>query len=96
MRQQLDFPVLYASGRAGWADEELDGPRKDLSALFELIVRHVKSPKQAEKAHEPFSMLATTLGADPFIGRILTGRVETGPPQSWGLGEGSVAGWQQD
>ena len=76
--QQLDFPVLYASGRAGWADEELDGPRKDLSALFELIVRHVKSPKQAEKAHEPFSMLATTLGADPFIGRILTGRVETG------------------
>jgi GTP-binding protein len=75
---QLDFPVLYASGRAGWADEELDGPRKDLSALFELIVRHVKSPKQAEKAHEPFSMLATTLGADPFIGRILTGRVETG------------------
>ena len=76
--QQLDFPVLYASGRAGWADEELDGPRKDLSALFALIVRHVKSPKQAEKAHVPFSMLATTLGADPFIGRILTGRVETG------------------
>lgn len=75
---QLDFPVLYASGRAGWADEELDGPRNDLSALFELIVRHVKSPKQAEKTHEPFSMLATTLGADPFIGRILTGRVETG------------------
>ncbi|MDG0984140.1 MAG: translational GTPase TypA [Planktomarina sp.] len=76
--EQLDFPVLYASGRAGWADVELDGPRKDLSALFELIVRHVKSPKQAERAHEPFSMLATTLGADPFIGRILTGRVETG------------------
>ncbi|WP_347836861.1 translational GTPase TypA [uncultured Planktomarina sp.] len=75
---QLDFPVLYASGRAGWADEELDGPRKDLSSLFELIVGHVKSPKQAEKTHEPFSMLATTLGADPFIGRILTGRVETG------------------
>ena len=76
--QQLDFPVLYASGRAGWADEELDGPRKDLSALFELIVRHVESPKQAAKADEPFTMLATTLGADPFIGRILTGRVETG------------------
>ncbi|HAV59937.1 MAG TPA: translational GTPase TypA, partial [Planktomarina temperata] len=76
--QQLDFPVLYASGRAGWADEELDGPRKDLSALFELIVRHLKSPKQAEKAHEPFSMLATTLGAAPFIGRILTGPAETG------------------
>jgi len=76
--QQLDFPVLYASGRAGWADVALDGPRKDLSALFELIVRHVESPKQAERSEEPFSMLATTLGADPFIGRILTGRVETG------------------
>ena len=76
--QQLDFPVLYASGRAGWADVDLDGPRKDLSALFELIVRHVESPKQAERSEEPFSMLATTLGADPFIGRILTGRVETG------------------
>ena len=76
--QQLDFPVLYASGRAGWADVDLDGPRKDLTALFELIVRHVEPPKQAERSADPFSMLATTLGADPFIGRILTGRVETG------------------
>ena len=61
-----------------------------------LIVRHVKSPKQAEKTHEPFSMLATTLGADPFIGRILTGRVETGRLKAGRFGEGSVAGWQQD
>ncbi len=75
---QLDFPHLYASGRAGWADEELDGPRKDLSALFNLIVRHVPPPRQQKHAEEDFSMLATTLGADPFIGRILTGRVETG------------------
>ncbi|WP_434621810.1 translational GTPase TypA [Tabrizicola sp. M-4] len=76
--EQLDFPYLYASGRAGWADESLDGPRKDLTALFDLIVRHVPAPKQIARQSEPFSMLATTLSADPFIGRILTGRVESG------------------
>jgi GTP-binding protein len=76
--EQLDFPHLYASGRAGWADESLDGPRKDLTALFDLIVRHVPAPKQIAQAMEPFRMLATTLSADPFIGRILTGRVESG------------------
>ncbi|WP_333817826.1 translational GTPase TypA [Tabrizicola sp.] len=75
---QLDFPHVYASGRAGWADAELDGPRKDLSALFDLIVRHVPAPKQLSRQDEPFSMLATTLSADPYLGRILTGRVETG------------------
>ncbi len=75
---QLDFPAMYASGRAGWADMELDGPRKDLTALFDLIVDHVPAPKQIEKKDEPFRMLATTLGSDPFIGRILTGRVESG------------------
>jgi GTP-binding protein len=75
---QLDFPHVYASGRTGWADMELDGPRKDLSALFDLIVRHVEAPKQTAQAKEPFRMLATTLSADPFIGRILTGRVESG------------------
>ena len=75
---QLDFPHMYASGRAGWADHELDGPRKDLSALFNLIVNHVPAPKQLARADEDFRMLATTLGADPFVGRILTGRVESG------------------
>jgi GTP-binding protein len=76
--EQLDFPSMYASGRSGWADMALDGPRKDLSALMDLIVEHVEAPKQVEKRDEPFSMLATTLGSDPFIGRLLTGRVETG------------------
>jgi GTP-binding protein len=75
---QLDFPVLYASGRAGWADVGLDGPRKDLSALYDLILAHVPQPAQLSRRHEPFQMLATTLSADPFIGRILTGRVEAG------------------
>jgi GTP-binding protein len=75
---QLDFPHLYASGRSGWADAELDGPRKDLHALFNLIVNHVPAPKQLNKQDDDFRMLATTLGSDPFVGRILTGRVESG------------------
>jgi GTP-binding protein len=76
--EQLDFPHLYASGRAGWADAVLDGPRSDLSALFDLVVRHVPRPAQTTRADEPFRMLATTLSADPYIGRILTGRIESG------------------
>ncbi|PHP29578.1 translational GTPase TypA [Limimaricola cinnabarinus] len=76
--EQLDFPAMYASGRSGWADMELDGPRKDLTALFDLIVKHVPAPKQQQAKDEPFRMLATTLSADPFLGRILTGRVESG------------------
>ena len=75
---QLDFPVLYASGRSGWADVELDGPRKDLAALYDLVIKHVPAPAQVARRAEPFQMLATTLSADPFIGRILTGRVEAG------------------
>ncbi len=76
--EQLDFPALYASGRSGWCDVELDGPRANLDALFDLVVEHVPSPKQAEAKDQPFQMLATTLSADPFMGRILTGRVEAG------------------
>ncbi|HBB82570.1 MAG TPA: translational GTPase TypA [Sulfitobacter sp.] len=76
--EQLEFPHMYASGRSGWADAELDGPRKDLNALFDLILTHVPAPKQIENADKPFTMLATTLGGDPFLGRLLTGRVETG------------------
>ena len=75
---QLDFPHLYASGRSGWADTELDGPRKDLQALFELVVAHVPEPTQVTQRDKPFRMLATTLSADPFLGRILTGRVASG------------------
>ena len=75
---QLEFPHMYASGRSGWADAELDGPRKDLSALFNLVVNHVPAPRQIKHQDEPFTMLATTLGSDPFVGRVLTGRVETG------------------
>ena len=75
---QLDFPSMYASGRSGWADLELDGPRKDLTAMLDLIVDHVPAPAQMAQRDAPFRMLATTLGSDPFIGRLLTGRVESG------------------
>ncbi|MBP0482948.1 translational GTPase TypA [Sagittula salina] len=75
---QLDFPHLYASGRSGWCDTELDGPRKNLDALFRLIVDHVPAPKQVKKVDDDFRMLAVTLGADPFVGRLLTGRIESG------------------
>ncbi len=76
--EQLDFPTMFASGRAGWCDEELDGPRENLDALFDKVLEHVPTPAQISRKDEPFQMLATTLSADPFIGRILTGRVEAG------------------
>ncbi len=73
---QLDFPMLFASGRNGWADPTLDGPRQDLSALFELVLRHVPAP--ALDADAPFAMVASILEYDNFLGRVLTGRVEQG------------------
>ena len=76
--EQLDFPILYASGRSGWADESLEGPRKNLDSLFKLISTHVSQPSQIAKRDEPFKMLATTLGGDSFLGRVLTGRIEAG------------------
>ncbi|GBR24634.1 GTP-binding protein TypA [Gluconobacter japonicus NBRC 3271] len=73
---QLDFPMLYASGRQGWADLELDGPKKDLSPLFDLVLRHVPTPNVDKDA--PFGMVATILESDNFLGRILTGRIDQG------------------
>ena len=73
---QLDFPMLYASGRQGWADATMDGPRKDLAALFDLVLSHVPAPALDKDA--PFAMVATILDYDTFLGRVLTGRVEQG------------------
>ncbi|ANC91216.1 translational GTPase TypA [Azospirillum humicireducens] len=75
--EQLDFPTLFASGRNGWATTDLEnGARETLTPLFELIRDHVPAPKVEENL--PFSMLATTLEANPYLGRILTGRILTG------------------
>ena len=75
--EQLEFPVLYASSKEGWAVQELDDGRSDMAPLFDLIVDHVPAPK-VDGADEPFRMLATTLEANPFLGRILTGRIQSG------------------
>lgn len=74
--EQLDFPILYASGRDGWCTKELEDERKDLSPLLDLVLDHVPSPQGDTEA--PFAMLATLLDSDPFLGRCLTGRVIQG------------------
>ena len=74
--EQLDFPTLFASGRNGWAVNSLDDERKDLEPLFELIKTHVPAPKVDATA--PFTLLATILEANPYLGRLLTGRIQSG------------------
>lgn len=74
--EQLDFPVLYASGRNGWAVRDLNEEHKDLTPLFETILSYVSEP--VCEPDKPFRMLATTLEADPFVGRILTGKIQSG------------------
>jgi GTP-binding protein len=74
--QQLDFPTLFASGRDGWAAASLDAPRESLAPLFDLIVSHVPAPQADPDA--PFTMLATTLDYDPYVGRVLTGLIHSG------------------
>ncbi len=73
--EQLDFPVLYGSGRNGWMALDPAGPQVDLAPMFELIINHVPPPKVDDG---PLRILATTLEADPFLGRILTGRIRSG------------------
>ncbi len=74
--EQLDFPVLYASGRSGWADKEINGLRKNLHPLLDLIIEKVK-PKELDK-NKPFAMLSTLLYADSFLGRSLIGKIAQG------------------
>ncbi|WP_175868514.1 translational GTPase TypA [Bartonella gabonensis] len=74
--EQLDFPILYGSGRDGWMAEAPEGPKdQGLGPLFDLVTRHVPSPSVAEG---PFRMIGTILEADPFLGRIITGRIHSG------------------
>jgi len=74
--EQLDFPYLYAVGRDGWAGDDPAAGGGDLTPLFELLHRHVPAP--AVDPDAPFAMIATLLDADPYLGRVLTGRVEAG------------------
>src|SRR5215469_3088341 len=77
---QLDFHVLYASGRQGWAVADLKDERAGLAPLFDRILADVPAPKPLAMAGDayPFTMLVTTLEADPYLGRVLTGRIESG------------------
>ena len=74
--EQLDFPVLYSSGRDGWCVKDLKDERKNLSPLLDLVLKHISEPRV--DLNKPFAMLATLLAYDPYLGRCLIGRVEQG------------------
>ena len=74
--EQLDFPILYASGRDGWSVKELSQPKENLHSLLDLMLQHVPAPKV--EIDKPFAMLSTLLYADSFLGRCLVGRVGQG------------------
>ncbi|GJE04502.1 translational GTPase TypA [Methylobacterium isbiliense] len=73
--EQLDFPILYGSGRNGWMANSPDGPQDGMAPLFDLVLAHVPAPRTDEGA---FRMLGTLLEANPFLGRIVTGRIASG------------------
>src|SRR6186713_3226130 len=74
--EQLDFPILYGSAKQGWMAESLDGPKdQGMAPLFDLLVRHVAPPRVEDG---PFRMLGTILEANPYLGRVVTGRISSG------------------
>ena len=73
--EQLDFPILYGSAKQGWMADDYESPTTDMAALFERVIAHVPEPQTEDG---PFRLLATTISADNFLGRILTGRVASG------------------
>jgi len=74
--EQLDFPMLFASGRSGWATAEQDTIGTDLKPMYDLMKQYIPAPRVDKEA--PFSMLASILTADPYVGRILIGKVYSG------------------
>src|SRR6201998_1427326 len=73
--EQLDFPILYGSAKEGWMAARPDGPKTSMGPLFDLVLRHVAPPAIEEG---PFRMLGTILEANPYLGRIVTGRISSG------------------
>lgn len=73
--EQLDFPILYGSAKQGWMASDPQGPKEDMRALFDLVLKHVPEPRVDSGA---FRMLATTVEANPYLGRVLTGRISSG------------------
>jgi GTP-binding protein len=73
--EQLDFPTLYGSAKQGWMSAEPGGPKRDMAPLLDRVIEHVREPEIEE---EPFRMLVTTIERNPFLGRVLTGRIASG------------------
>src|SRR5580704_6035229 len=73
--EQLDFPILYGSAKQGWMALSAEGPKENMAPLFDLVLRHVEPPKVGEGG---FRMLGTLLEANPYLGRVITGRVFSG------------------
>src|SRR5262249_6512244 len=73
--EQLDFPILYGSAKEGWMAHSLDWPKESMAPLFDLVLEHVKPP-QVEDG--PVRMLGTILEANPYLGRVVTGRITSG------------------
>jgi GTP-binding protein len=73
--EQLDFPVLYGSAKDGWMADETDGAQESMAPLFDKILAHVPEPTAEEGS---FRLLAATLESNPYLGRILTGRIASG------------------
>jgi len=74
--EQLDFPVLFASGREGWAVTDMDQPREDLAPMFDLVLKYVPAPDGIEDG--AFRMLGSLIESDPYLGRVITGRIHSG------------------
>jgi GTP-binding protein len=73
--EQLDFPIIYGSAKNAWMSHDPAVKTTDMAALFETVLKHVPPPRVD---NGPFRMLGTTIGSDPFLGRVLTGRVDSG------------------
>jgi GTP-binding protein len=73
--EQLDFPILYGSAKEGWMAPSLEGPKESMAPLFDLVIRHVAPPATDEG---PFRLLGTIIEANPYLGRLVTGRIRSG------------------
>ena len=73
--EQLDFPILYGSAKQGWIADKPEGPQDSMAPLLDLVQKHVPAPSVEEG---PFRMIVTTIEANPFLGRVLTGRIRSG------------------
>jgi GTP-binding protein len=73
--EQLDFPILYGSAKQGWISDKPDGPQDSMAPLFDLVQSYVPAPAVEDG---PFRMIVTTIEANPFLGRVLTGRIRSG------------------